>query len=201
MSTPLSNDIMFALSLLPSNVDGLKILDLGAGEGFWGWKIRIKLEGIPLLVGVDIDGERVKKVKKLNIYDYFFENDARIYVKTIEDNYFDITIFSHVIEHLSKDDGYEILDQLKRITKKLLLIPYPDGDWLSKGYDEKSRAYHNLHNSIWREKDFRKLGFNTRVFRFSAKAGRVVSYFERFYLGIRGVTKSLSGVAWLENTI
>ena len=66
---------------------------------------------------------------------------------------FDVALVLDVIEHLSKDRGLEILEQVEGLCKKVIILT-------PLGWDDNTRAVHSLenpyqeHKSLWSEDDF-----------------------------------------------
>lgn len=54
-----------------------RVLDVGAGLGFWGFMIRMRIDLDNLLIGLDISGDKLMRLKSLNIYDALIRADAR----------------------------------------------------------------------------------------------------------------------------
>jgi 2-polyprenyl-3-methyl-5-hydroxy-6-metoxy-1,4-benzoquinol methylase len=94
-----------------------RILDIGIGNGKWGflareytdvWNRRTKHETI--IHGVEIYSDYITSLHR-SIYD-------KIYLGNIIDllprlKYYDLIIWSDVIEHLSLEDGHKVLRELK----------------------------------------------------------------------------------------
>jgi len=105
------------LPLLPK--EAIKILDTGCGDGYLVNQLRKK--GLDA-VGIDLSNERVSYARKR--YGNHF-GVSSIYELKFEDNYFDLSIASEVIEHL--EDPAKALKELKRISKKIILtFPYKE---------------------------------------------------------------------------
>lgn len=113
-----------------------------------------------------------------------------------EDDSFDLVLMSHVIEHIEKDVSFKVIEQLRRICRSRLIIMCPEGDTLVYKGRTGSKFEHDFHLSIWRAKDFEKLGFKVKQFRFSYRAGRVVSMFERIWFWLKRNDRGGVLVAW-----
>lgn len=72
-------------------------------------------------------------------------------------NEFDLVICSHVIEHLTKSQGYLLLYEINHIAKYSSTITTPNGfAWQLPGKDNP----YNAHLSAWTPKELRKLNWN-----------------------------------------
>jgi hypothetical protein len=72
-------------------------------------------------------------------------------------NEFDLVICSHVIEHLTKSQGYLLLYEINRIAKYSSIITTPNGfAWQPPGKDNP----YNAHLSAWTPKELKKLNWN-----------------------------------------
>ena len=97
------------------DVNGLHILDVGIGYGFWGWVVKAWKAGKCQLTGVEINEHYISLQDKLNIYNEIISMDIRTGLTIFEDNSFDLIMMSHVIEHIEKDTAFKVIEQLKRI--------------------------------------------------------------------------------------
>ena len=85
--------------------------------------------------------------------------DAMSFLKTLTDNSIDSVVLSDVIEHLDKNDGYELLIELERVARNQIAIFTPlgfmpqhfDGAGDSWGFNETELQ---THRSGWLPSDF-----------------------------------------------
>lgn len=138
------------------------VLDLGVGMGMNGAAVRNWLDlGTKQANGgkwrVKLDGvEAFSKYKNpaWQLYDKVYEVDIR---KFIEMNVsYDLVIMTDVIEHFDKAEGLAILQRLKEICNKAVMVSTP-AIWIEQG-----DAYGNVfetHRSLWTVQDFRQAGY------------------------------------------
>jgi len=149
----------YIMRLLPQNLEGKTILDCACGYGLWGFNIRIKFQGTPQLVGFDIFKPYVDKLKKLKIYDQVFHAD--ILNIPFPDDSFDVVLAAEVIEHLTKNDGYQMMQEVERVAKDLIIITTPEG-WQKQGSYDKNK--YQMHVSGWEAKEFENEGYNVIIY-------------------------------------
>ena len=58
-------------------MDGYGIVDFGFGYGYWGYSIKIRKDGNPTLMGLEIFPSYIGKVRKTKIYDHLILGDIR----------------------------------------------------------------------------------------------------------------------------
>lgn len=188
-------EVQFILNkLIPDDLDGLKVLDVGFGFGFYGWALTTWKKGRSHIVGIDINPDRVERQIELGIYDEVFCKDINEWLPVES---FDLIIASHVVEHLEKDDGLKLLERLQAKCRGRLIVACPEGDTLSIEMRD-SVKYYDVHVSVWRARDLRQLGFKVKQMSYSDRAGRVVSWFERVWFWLRGLGQRGVLVAWWE---
>lgn len=114
-----------------------KVLDVGAGFGFWGYLIKICINPT-ILVGLDISRDRLLKLIPLNIYDGLLCADARYL--PFREKAFDSLISVETIHHLS--NLKEILIGYERIltSDAIIALSFPVSqkmirNLLDLGYD------------------------------------------------------------------
>ena len=73
----------------------------------------------------------------------------------IKDNEYDITLFIDVIEHLEKEQGKQVLEELKRITKKKIFLFTPQYWVDNKISVDMTNNIFNYHKSLWYPEDFK----------------------------------------------
>ena len=175
-------------NIVPRNLNGYRVLDVGCGFGFWGWVLRMHTGGEFYLAGIEINPNYIEKLSPLNIYDNILHMDITKDLEKIPNDSFDLVIASHVIEHLEKNEGWKMLDELRRICRKILIVLCPEGDAID--YDEKTPMHeiskYDYHRSAWHASDFKgHKGFKIRQLPYSHRAGRATALFEKVWNRIK----------------
>ncbi len=102
-----------------SNSNNLNILDFGCGIG--NWKIEdIKSKHIKKITLFDENKELIKILKikyRSNKVDINFN-----YNKVVKSKFFNLIIFSSVIQYMSQKELFELITKLKKNKKKLIII-------------------------------------------------------------------------------
>lgn len=111
-----SSDACFAKrwqKWLPPNT-GTKVLDLGCGEGLWLSKLSSALSYHNLL-GVDGSRDLVSRAKARGVP--AIQSDIRDFLRAAraDSNFFDCVGLFHVLEHFSTEEGYELLELVRKI--------------------------------------------------------------------------------------
>ena len=131
------------------------ILDLGCGCGnpFKGIKFI-------LLVGVDV----FRKKFDMPEYDVVMFYDAKKIDELFLDKSFDIVTGIDFIEHLKKEEGFEMIKKAEKIARKKVIFFTPR-EWGENKQEVESPRYWsygnpaNYHQSLWNEGDFIKQGY------------------------------------------
>jgi len=129
-------------------------IDIGCGRGITGALLRI-YRNLDTLVGVDIYDPYLEFCKKLSIYDEVVKLDLRAHPLPFEDNQFDLSVSLEVLEHLLKDDGLALLDELERISR-VVIVSTPNKFFHQPPFDNNPSQ---RHLSLWRVRDFRQRGY------------------------------------------
>ncbi len=137
------------------------ILDVGVGFGRWGILFREFLE---IWEHSQYDGKWERVIDGVEIFPgyikdyhkYFYSNiyieDALSFLKNTEKHY-DLINFGDVIEHLTKNEGEELIS-LAMEKGKYVLINIPiGGNWAQGGTIDNP---YEAHNSVWYNSDFTK---------------------------------------------
>lgn len=134
------------------------ILDLacGAGKPMQLIKARMKVEKA---VGVDLFEPYIEQAKKEKIHDEYVMEDIRK-VKFPKKS-FDIVIASHVLEHLSREESWKVLENMERIAKKQVIIATPIGPHYHPAEDGNVLQ---LHHSHFYPEDFVKKGYKIKKY-------------------------------------
>ena len=200
MSCGVFTEVQFILNhIIPKNLEGVKVLDLGIGFGFYGWALKAHgyqgnpyeakgFVGTPYVVGVEVNRARAEHTRKFGLYDEVHVLDV---TKELPLNEYGVIILSHLIEHLSKEEAFALLARLEKMCTGVIVVACPYGD--TTGLEPMS---HDFHISAWVERDFEALGYKTRHLRFSHRAGRAVALFEALWYKLRGKRRGGVLVAW-----
>ena len=151
---------------------GMKsLLDVGCGRGIIGALCRIYREPARL-VGLDGHVPYVDFCRRQKFYDECFRWDLEKLPTPFADGEFDVTTCVEVIEHLSKDAGAALLDELERVGRRVI-VTTPNLFFEQAEYDSNP---HQAHRSLWRVRDFRRRGY--RVYGVGAMKvfGSVIRY-------------------------
>lgn len=131
-------------------------------------------------IGLELSGLSTQDVTAVDIHDAHiaqvhhrcpqaktFVSDALEFIKTQEDNSYDVISIIDGIEHMDKDTGLELMDEMKRVAKKEILLFTPEGPsedgylknephnaWGIEGADEYQK-----HKSGWTLKELEGMGF------------------------------------------
>lgn len=125
-------------------------VDLGCGVGRWASIIKAHTD---YLIGVDIDPHRVILAKDTGFYNETIAEDVRYYKIPIQT---DSLIMIEVIEHLKKDDGFDILEKTQLIPFMLITTPVT--------FQQPLKPFSPIgHKSLWAKEDFEAFGFKTRM--------------------------------------
>ena len=104
---------------------GMKVLDVGCGDGSLAFEIRYKLNKIFELYGTDIINKNPAFKFKL------IENNKLPYA----DKEFEIVMLNDVLHHIPYTEQEIIINECKRVADKVLICEVPD-TWLSRFLDK-----------------------------------------------------------------
>ena len=102
------------------NLEGKSVLDIGSGPG--AWAALFKEKGAEKVQGVDFAKKMVKNANKKYLPNMTFSvGDAQNLIE-FKDNSFDIVTSSFVLHGVKKDIRQNILNEMKRISKRHIII-------------------------------------------------------------------------------
>ncbi len=140
------------------------VLDIGMGFGKFGFLIREYFDLRPgkkagydtwsmKIDGIEIFEEYITEVHRY-IYDEIYIGDA-IEIISKHNFYYDMIIAVDLLEHLSRKDGFRLIEKMKGIADNIL-ISTPS---IYFEQDEMFENRHEKHLSGWDVDDFMNLGF------------------------------------------
>lgn len=118
-------------------------VDLGCGQGVIGSVLKTRAK---YLIGVSLESGEPPYLKRLE-YDKYVTSDIRKYIPPKDAL---ITMFD-VLEHISKEDGFSLLERLK---DHPVILTTPSKFFKAADGGE--------HKCVWSEEELRKLGFEVR---------------------------------------
>lgn len=132
----------------------VSVLDVACG-------LSLKSKYIPaqIRVGVDIYDEYFKHIESDVPY-VTVKYDVRKLNEIFMPKSFDLVIGCDIIEHLEKDEGFELLRQCEEIARKAVVSENPRG-FVPQDIDILGYGGHHwqTHRSAWEPEEFEKLGY------------------------------------------
>jgi len=146
----------FPTLLYPSVVplDSRTFLDVGCGKGVMGCLLRIYREP-KRIVGVDVFNPYLEFVRKMGMYDSVLRLDVSESQLPFERNEFDIVFCLEVIEHLEKDRGLRLLQELERVGRRVIVST--PGSFAAQAHFDGN--VNQEHKSQYTVKDFEGRGY------------------------------------------
>lgn len=190
------------LNHLPSNIEGLRILDCGLGHGKWGLIIRSQKEGTPYLVGVEPNQKYIKWAKKVELYNELHCMTGQEYASSHPET-FDIILLCEVICHQpTKNEGYKLLKSLEKLLKRggILFVSTPDGNLCFNGSDS-NKIFTPIEDVRFTRSDLENLGYTvditpTESYLNLGRVGPIYMFLYRLIKGKKIITHTLVG--WKE---
>ncbi|MBI2030993.1 MAG: class I SAM-dependent methyltransferase [Candidatus Levybacteria bacterium] len=106
-------------------------------------------------MGIDVYKPSIDKAKKLKTHNQYAVLNINNLNKYFKKRSFDAVVALDVIEHLPKDLGIKLINDIERIARKKVLILTPTGFLPQDGISEFDE-----HLSGWHPEDFKKFGYN-----------------------------------------
>ena len=126
------------------------VLDVGCGNSS-----PLRFLSAMRLVGVDGYPPAIEEAQKQGTHDEFRLGDIKRLPDLFDASSFDGCIALDVIEHLPKEDGWRLLDNMERLARRCVIILTPNGfvPQHSKNGDLQE------HLSGWEAQEFRQRGY------------------------------------------
>jgi SAM-dependent methyltransferase len=133
----------------------ITVLDVGCGKGE-AMSFLKKHVGFEL-VGVDIFSPYLRISKETKSYqDVILADVTHLPFK---DSQFDTVICMEVLEHLDKEDGEKLFQELERVTKRQILITTPISKYEQDPFDENP---YQEHRHIWQLRELKERGYKVK---------------------------------------
>ena len=188
------------LSLLPSNLDGLKILDIGIGHGQWAFILRSQKYGRPYIIGVDPYQPYIEWANRVGLYNELHNTTAQNYLKENPEAITDYILICEVLEHDSRENSLKLLALLEERLKPggRIILSTPLGHSPEAPNDVNE---FNMHLSGFTSRDFTRRGYNVKEVEREGslnRLGHIIGPLAKIWFtirrGKRPVTHSI--VAW-----
>ena len=134
--------------------DVRSVLDVGCGRGIVGGLIRIYREPERIL-GIDLFEPYLDFCEELGVYTEVAKQDLGRTPFPFKNKEFDLSVALEVIEHLPKPKGQNLLDELQRISKQVM-VSTPNHYFHQDTYDQNRLQ---KHLSRWSVQDFERRGY------------------------------------------
>ena len=138
--------------------DTIFLVDLGCGEGSHLRNVERKVHS--KWIGVDTHQLSLDAAVKEGIYEETFQDGIIEWLRRQPTSSVDTVLASCVIEHLEKEDGLALVDQMKRVCSNRAIIFTPNGFVPQPGSVENPA---NAHRSGWKVEELENLEFQVGV--------------------------------------
>jgi hypothetical protein len=135
-------------------VESLRVLNLGAGNGEGTFSQNIQSIPFGLLTNVEIYPDALFQLSQYHFAAHnvdYVNSDMVEYVRTLRDKSYDCAILIDTIEHITRERAWELLGELKRVCTKRIILFLPFGDCPQDEYGNNPFQH---HKSSWSPEDF-----------------------------------------------
>ena len=134
------------------NKDCYSLVDIGCGDSSPIQSFSKRM----YCIGIDIFEPSIEKSRKKNIHNEYYKMDYSNVEKVIKESSFDCVLASDFIEHLEKEEGYNLLRIMEKLAKKKVIIFTPNGFFKTKELDGNPWQ---VHKSGWTTEEMKDLGY------------------------------------------
>jgi hypothetical protein len=175
-------DTVYAMDLV-YRMSPASILDVGAGFGRWGFLCRCHIgmgESLQLCPEQPLRIDAVEGFKPNissiypAVYNEVYVGDARQVVPTL--GHYDVIICSHMIEHMTKEDGWKLIDDMLIRSDKALILALPFNEPLRGS--QRGNEF-EAHHSVWQATDFHGRNASVKTFPFEGAVKLAVVVFPK----------------------
>jgi len=135
---------------------GNKILEIGSGMGYWGLLLK---DYDRVTMALEICDSYLHLAKMINAYQAVIKGSAN--ALPIRPGYFDTALAIEVIEHVSKQDGFSLINDAERVSECVIITTPLDISGNENLPNWVPESEHHL--SCWTEQELRKAGFVTTL--------------------------------------
>ena len=128
------------------------ILELGAGKSTY---LRL-FENDFHITALDAYEKSLEIAKKENLFDAYIVGNTNKLMEKVAPKSFDSVVAFDLIEHLSKEDGMKLIEDMTEVAKKSIIIYTPNGFLFQPAHDNNP---FQEHISGWSYEEMISLGF------------------------------------------
>src|SRR5277367_2628913 len=145
-------EILVKLALRKALEDCQSVLDIGCGAS-----PAMRQLGVPRIVGVEGYKPSIERARQLKTHDEIVEADVRELDRHFRPKQFDACVALDVIEHLTKADGWKLMENMETIAAKKIILFTPSG-FLPQRHTANDDLQEHL--SGWEPSEMRSRGYN-----------------------------------------
>jgi SAM-dependent methyltransferase len=146
-------------SIIRGNLDEIRIrsiFDFGCGDGMLLQAVRRAMKNKRHIysVGLDIFAPHLRTARARSTHDGYILCDLRrlpLRCKSV-----DAVLASNVLEHLEKEQGWELIEEMEKVAREKVLIVVPNGFLLRQAFG--GNVYEE-HKSPWRPVELERRGY------------------------------------------
>jgi hypothetical protein len=127
------------------------VLDIGCG-----CSMHMRWLGVKHPVGIEAHQPSYEKARQQNTHDELVQGDVRALNRYFQPGQFDACIALDVIEHLTKEDGIKLIEQMERISRHKVIFLTPSGFLPQHTYDNNDLQE---HLSGWEASEMEQRGY------------------------------------------
>lgn len=146
------NQILVRLALRKALEGCDSVLDVGCGLS-----TTVRDLGIPRSTGFEGYQPDFDEAKRRNTHDQMIKGDARNLADYFQPKQFDACIAIDVIEHLTKEDGIKLMQDMEKIARKKVIFFTPKG-FLPQRHSANDDL--QVHLSGWEPKEMNGFGYH-----------------------------------------
>jgi len=156
----LYNAVLRHWQRVTNNEENLTILDLGCGDCQFIVEIigERGMHNTGVRYGIDAIADRVRPGYDLRRLDSYIVGNAIDYIYKFKANSFDVIFLFDFLEHLDKQDGWDLISEMKRVAHYGIVMEGPEGVCIRPGPEYLG------HVSHWTAEEIADRGFDVEVF-------------------------------------
>lgn len=155
----------WSLEIVSRNLeDGQTVLDVGCGKGETMKALTRRNKGL-VATGADIYLPYLKEGQSLKTHKLYVQCDIR--KLPFRRKSFATVLCCHVIEHLERQEGKNLINDMEELADKQVIIVTPP--YFSKEGPEARNEPYQIHKSGWSPKELKKMGYKVRGHSFRGK--------------------------------